>query len=100
MMGQPTYLASLNWLKEILPDRAGEQIVHQVHKRKEFINGSNKQYVSDQSNPYDAGKTLLGPKCYVYLKVEQVDLDQHKSLSLNNINCNVPLADLSKLFLF
>ena len=44
--------------------------------------------------------TLLGPKCYVYRKVEQVDLDQHKSLSLNNINCNVPLADLSKLFLF
>ena len=28
-----------------------------------------------KANPYNAGKTLLDPKCYVNLKVEQADLD-------------------------
>ena len=46
---------------------------------------------------YNAGKTLLDPKCYVNLKVEQADLDQHKSLSLIDINYNIPLADLEGL---
>ena len=39
-----------------------------------------------RSNPYNAGKALHDPKCYVNLKVEQFDLDQHKSSSLNRIN--------------
>ena len=39
-----------------------------------------------KANPYNAGKTLLDPKCYVNLKVEQADLDQHKSSSLIDIN--------------
>ena len=50
-----------------------------------------------KSNPYNAGKTLLDPKCYSNLKVEQVDLDQHKSLSLSDIDYNVPFADLEGL---
>ena len=48
-------------------------------------------------NPYNAGKTLLDPKCYVNLKVEQEDLDQHKSSSLIDINYDVPLAGLDGL---
>ena len=50
-----------------------------------------------KSNPYNAGKTLLHPKCYVNLKVKQEDLDQHKSSSLIDINYDVPLADLEGL---
>ena len=50
-----------------------------------------------KANPYNAGKTLLDPKCYVNLKVEQADLDQHKSSSLIDINYNIPLADLEGL---
>ena len=48
-------------------------------------------------NPYNVGQTLLDPKCYVNLKVEQEDLDQHKSSSLIDINYNIPLADLEGL---
>ena len=50
-----------------------------------------------KSNLYNAGKTLLDPKCVVNLKVEQEDLDQHKSSSPIDINYNVPLADLEGL---
>ena len=50
-----------------------------------------------KANPYNAGKTLLDPKCYVNLKVEQADLDQHKSSSLIDINYNISLADLEGL---
>ena len=50
-----------------------------------------------KSNPYNAGKTLLDPKCYVNLKVKQEDLDQHKSSSLIDMNYDVPLADLEGL---
>ena len=42
-----------------------------------------------KSNPYNTGKTLLDPKCYSILKIGQVDLDQHKSLSLSDIDYNV-----------
>ena len=47
-----------------------------------------------KANPYNPGKTLLDTKCYVNLKV---DLDQHKSSSLIDINYNIPLADLEGL---
>ena len=50
-----------------------------------------------KSNPYNAGKTLLDLKCYVNLKVKQEDLDKHKSLSLIDINYDIPLADLEGL---
>ena len=50
-----------------------------------------------KSNPYNAGKALLDPKCYVNLKVEQEDLDQHKSSSLTDINYDLPFADLEGL---
>ena len=50
-----------------------------------------------KANLYNAGKTLLNPKCYVNLKVEQEDLDQHKSSSLTDINYNIPHADLEGL---
>ena len=41
-------------------------------------------------NHFNAGKTLLGTKCYANLKVEQADLDKHKSSSLNDIDYDVP----------
>ena len=50
-----------------------------------------------KSNPYNAGKTLLDPKCYINLKVEQEDLNQHKSSSLIDINYYLPLADVEGL---
>ena len=50
-----------------------------------------------KSNPYNAGKTLLDPKCYVNLKVDQEDLDQHKSSSLIDINYDLPLVNLEGL---
>ena len=50
-----------------------------------------------KANPYNAGKTLLDPKRYVNLKVEEEDLDQHKSSSLIDINYNIPLADFEGL---
>ena len=50
-----------------------------------------------KSNPYNAGKTLLDPKCYVNLKVKQEDLDQHKSSSLIDINYDVPLPEVEGL---
>ena len=50
-----------------------------------------------KANPYNAGKTLLDPKCYVNLKVEQANLDQHESSSVTDINYNIPLADLEGL---
>ena len=56
-----------------------------------------KARISFKTNPYNAGKTLLYPKCYVNLKVEQEDFDQDKSSSLIDINYNTPLADLEGL---
>ena len=50
-----------------------------------------------KANPYNAGKTLLDPKCCVNLKEEQADPGQHKSLSLIDINYNIPLTDLEGL---
>ena len=40
---------------------------------------------------------MLTSKCYVNLTVEQEYLDQHKSSSLIDINCDVPLADIEGL---
>ena len=58
----------------------------------------NKEGKNDfKFNPCNAGKTLFDPKCYVNLKVEEEDLDQHKSSSLIDINYIVPLADLEDL---
>ena len=57
-----------------------------------------KKAINDfKANPYNAGKTLLDPKCYVNLKVEQADLDQDKSSPLIDIKYNIPLADLESL---
>ena len=40
---------------------------------------------------------LIDPKCYVNVKVEEADLDQHKSSSLINIYYNIALSDLQGL---
>ena len=48
-------------------------------------------------NPYKAGKSLLDPKCFVSLKVDQANLDQHKASSLNDQSYNVPLGQLEGL---
>ena len=47
-----------------------------------------------KSNPFNGGEILLDPKCYVNLKVEQEDLEQHKLWSLIDINYNVPHTNL------
>ena len=64
------------------------------HKRRWLVKKAKNDF---KSNPYNAGKTLLDPKCYVNLKVKQEDLDQHKSSSLIDINYDIPLADLEGL---
>ena len=48
-------------------------------------------------NPYKAGKSLLDPKCFVSLKVDQANLDQYKASSLNDQSYNVPLGRLEGL---
>ena len=50
-----------------------------------------------KANLYNAGKTLFDSKCYVNLKVQQADLDQHESSSLIDIKYNVPLPNLEGL---
>ena len=63
------------------------KFVHCVSRRKDDF----------KSISYSPGKSLLDPKCYVNLKVEQEDLDEHKSSSLIDIKYNAPLADLEGL---
>ena len=46
----------------------------------------NKAKNDFKSNPYNVGKALLDPKGYVNLNVEQEDLDQHKSSSLDDFS--------------
>ena len=134
---QPTYLATLNHLKEILPDRTGGLNCLSSTSTKRTVNSSNKhsflpdlqialkELLTDvknkicsldksekscrlhwlvkkarndfKSNHFNAGKALLGTKCYANLKVEQVDLDKHKSSSLNDIDYDIPLVDLEGL---
>ena len=50
-----------------------------------------------KANLYIQGKTLPDTKCYVNLKGEQADFDQHKSSSHIDINYNIPSADLEYL---
>ena len=81
-----------------LPDHGVtlEQLLSDVKKRIRSLRKSEKRRRQRwlvkkakndfKSNPYNAGKTFLDPKCYANLEVEQVDLDQHKLLSLNDIN--------------
>ena len=68
--------------------------VEKSHRRRWLVKKARNDF---KANPYNGGKTLLDPKCYVNLKVEQPDLDQHKSSSLVDINYNIPLADLEGL---
>ena len=63
-------------------------------KRRSLLKKAKNDF---KSNPYNAGKTLLDPKCCVNLKVKQEDLDQHKSSSLIDINHIVRLANLEGL---
>ena len=49
-----------------------------------------KAKIDFRSEPFP-GKTLLDQKCYINLKVEQADLDQHKSSSIIDINYNFHL---------
>ena len=48
-------------------------------------------------NPYKTGQSLLDPKCFVSLKADQANLDQHKASSLNDQSYNVPLGQLEGL---
>ena len=45
-------------------------------------------------NPCNAGKTLLHPKNYTTLKVDQHLLDAHKSSSLKDKFYGIPLGEL------
>ena len=46
-------------------------------------------------NPYITGKSLLDPKCYCSLNVNQEILDQHKSSNLFDNTYNIPLGNLA-----
>ena len=48
-------------------------------------------------NPYKVGKSLLDPKCYCSLKVDQETIDQHKSFNLLDKNYGSPLSNLEGL---
>ena len=100
-------MAQINYI--FLPDQriALQQLLTDVKNKIHFLRKPEKSRRQHwlvkkarndfKANPYNAGKTLLDPKCYVNLKVEQADLDQHKSSSLIDINYNIPLADLEGL---
>ena len=48
-----------------------------------------KAHNDSKRNPYKAGKSLLDPKCFVSLKVDQANFDQHKAFSLNDQSYNL-----------
>ena len=48
-------------------------------------------------NPFKAGKSLLDCKCFVSLKVDQANLEQHKASNLNDLSYDVPLGELEYL---
>ena len=119
-MRQTTYLATLKHLKEILLNKAeGLNFPSSSLKKKTCLTAQiNSIFLPDQripleelltdwlvhkarnnfkANLYNAGKTLFDPKCYVNLKVQQADLDQHESSSLIDIKYNVPLPNLEGL---
>ena len=48
-------------------------------------------------NPYKASKSLLDPKCFVSLKVDQTNLDQHRAFSFNDQSYDVPSGELQGL---
>ena len=65
-----------------------------THKRRWLIKRCKNEF---NANPYKAGKSLLDPKCYCSLKVDQEVLDQHKSSNLFDNNYDIPLGNLEGL---
>ena len=48
-------------------------------------------------NLYKAGESLLDPKCFVSLKVDRANLDQHKGSILKDQSYDGPLGQLEGL---
>ena len=51
------------------------------HKRRRLLKKACNDF---ERNPYKAGKSLLDPKCFVSLKVDKANLDQHRDSSLDD----------------
>ena len=64
------------------------------HKRRWLLNKAKNKF---KCNPYKAGKCLVDPKCFVSLKVDQANLDQHKASYLKDKSYAVPLDELEGL---
>ena len=56
-----------------------------------------KAFQSFSKNPYEAGKTILDPKCEAKLKCSRFSLDQHKTTTLSDQFHNIPLPHLEGL---
>ena len=63
-------------------------------KRRSLLKKARNDF---KRNPCKAGKSLLDLKCFVSLKVNQANLDQHKASSLNDHSYDVPLGELKGL---
>ena len=71
-------------LDQLLHVRSKMRSLHEAeksHKRPWLLKKACNDF---KRNPYKAGKSLLDPKCFVSLKVDQANLDQHRDSSLNN----------------
>ena len=71
-------------LDQLLHVRSKMRSLHEAeksHKRRWLLKKACNDF---KRNPYKAGKSLLDPKCFVSLKVDQANLDQHRDSSLND----------------
>ena len=62
------------------------------HKRRWLLKKACNNF---KINPYKTGKSLLDPYCFVSLKVDQANLDQHKASCLNDVMIYPELEGLS-----
>ena len=83
----PDQQIALKLLLTNVKNKARSQCQSEKSRRRRWL--VKKARNDFKANPYNAGRTLLDPKCYVNLKVEQEDLDQHKSSSLIDITYNI-----------
>ena len=64
------------------------------HKKRWLLKKARNDF---KRNPCKARKSLPDPKCFVSLKVDQPNLDQHKASSLNDQSYDGPLGELEDL---
>ena len=73
------------------------RVFHKSEKSRKRRWQVKKAKTSFKTNPYNDGKTLLDPKNYTTLKVDQHLLDAHKSSSLKDKFYDIPLDELEGL---